>query len=194
MSAAKIGYLFLKTLSKPVANHVKNYTKNHQAFKELCISIAQRLNRTETRLKNLGAETAERVRPLNDARAIEVGANFIGEATLFTLGALIVIMESTRSYKSNKSKELALDTRIANIENVAKEALERMDGLKGDIEKLRNEVRIVKEEEEKLLKSRQQPNVLSNNVGELKNEESKGEKEIRRWPRYWNFWEWINWK
>ncbi|KAJ1513080.1 hypothetical protein HMI54_015245 [Coelomomyces lativittatus] len=52
MSFAKIGYLFLRTLAKPMANNVKNYAKNHPKFNQKCISFAQRVNRIEHRLRN----------------------------------------------------------------------------------------------------------------------------------------------
>lgn len=52
----------------------------HESFKRFCISIAQRLHKTDVnlRMKLLGQKGAK-VRPLNDKKAIENGATFLSE-------------------------------------------------------------------------------------------------------------------
>ncbi|ORZ31541.1 optic atrophy 3-like protein, partial [Catenaria anguillulae PL171] len=105
MSSAKVAYLFLRTMAKPVANAVKNYAKTHPKFTERTIAMAQGVHRIETNLKrSLLDYQVDHVRPLTDARALEMGANFIGEATLFFLVAGVVVLETTRQAVSPKRR------------------------------------------------------------------------------------------
>ncbi|KAI9178663.1 hypothetical protein H9P43_005325 [Blastocladiella emersonii ATCC 22665] len=118
MSTAKVGYLFLRTMAKPIANAVKSYAKEHPRFSEFCIGFAQKLHRAEMTLKkSIFDYQIDHVRPLSDVRALEMGANFIGEATLFSLVATVVVIETTRSSISSKRKEAVQNQRITAAED-----------------------------------------------------------------------------
>ncbi|KAJ3176893.1 hypothetical protein HDU87_004825 [Geranomyces variabilis] len=46
----------------------------------------------------------ETVRPLNDSRAVETGANFISEGVIFSVAALTVLGETWRSSRNTKQR------------------------------------------------------------------------------------------
>ncbi|KAI8333705.1 optic atrophy 3 protein-domain-containing protein [Chlamydoabsidia padenii] len=128
MSTLKLGSLLIKTLAKPVANSIKMQAKQHPAFKEFCIGVAQKSHRLEMTLKmNFLGYKKEVIRPLNDARAIESGANFMSEAFVFGVGASIIIAENWRSRTKDKNRRNYVDDALENLEmqnNELKETLE----------------------------------------------------------------------
>ncbi|KAI9310481.1 optic atrophy 3 protein-domain-containing protein [Dichotomocladium elegans] len=79
------------------------------------------------KMKFLGYKK-EVIRPLNDARAVEAGANFLSESFIFTVAASIILAESWRSHTSAKSRRNYVDDALENLENesaMLKESLER---------------------------------------------------------------------
>ncbi|KAJ3150337.1 hypothetical protein HDU89_003115 [Geranomyces variabilis] len=101
----KLGTLLVRTLAKPLANHIKSQAKVHPKFKEFCIGVAQKTHAWEHNLKTrfLGYPK-ETVRPLNDSRAVETGANFISEGVIFSVAALTVLGETWRSSRNTKQR------------------------------------------------------------------------------------------
>ncbi|KAJ2184607.1 hypothetical protein IW139_006504, partial [Coemansia sp. RSA 353] len=103
MSSFKIASLLFRTLSKPVANALKQQAKSHDIFRSLCINVAQLAHRTEMnwKMKVLGYKK-EKIRPLNDARAVDAGANFLGEAFIFSVAVSLILAEQVRSRSQAK--------------------------------------------------------------------------------------------
>ena len=72
--ALKIGLLFVKQISKPIANYVKNQAKQHPNMKATVIRFAQGYHRLEVRMKRreMASDAAkvdqQTIRPLDDAR------------------------------------------------------------------------------------------------------------------------------
>ncbi|WFD27235.1 hypothetical protein MNAN1_002231 [Malassezia nana] len=103
MATAKIVSLAIRTIAKPIATQIKYQAAQHETFKKICISLAQFLHRTESRLRvNLlpGKDEHVKIRPLNDAKAISNGANAISEGFLFLVAALIIVGETYRGSRS----------------------------------------------------------------------------------------------
>ncbi|KAJ9284764.1 hypothetical protein DTO021C3_7616 [Paecilomyces variotii] len=50
----KLSSLFIRTLSKPIANRLKAQAREHERFRRMCVSLAQALHRFDMRLR-LGA-------------------------------------------------------------------------------------------------------------------------------------------
>ncbi|KAL0083553.1 optic atrophy 3 protein-domain-containing protein [Phycomyces blakesleeanus] len=128
MSTLKLGSLLIRTLAKPVATSIKTQAKQHPTFREFCINVAQQSHKLEMTLKMkfLGYKK-EVIRPLNDARAIESGANFLSESFVFSVAATIIIAESWRSHSSAKHRRNYVDDALENLESqtvTLKEALE----------------------------------------------------------------------
>ncbi|SPP87732.1 putative OPA3-like protein CG13603 [Drosophila guanche] len=108
--AAKLGVLAIKQISKPIANVLKSNAKSSPFFRKyICMPPAQFYNWVEVKTKmwalNMGGRSVN-VPPLNEAMAIELGANLLGEFIIFTIGAGLLIFEYSRqSIKETKKTE-----------------------------------------------------------------------------------------
>ncbi|EPY53910.1 optic atrophy 3 family protein [Schizosaccharomyces cryophilus OY26] len=106
--ALKIGSLLVRTLSKPIANTIKAQAKEHKTFRKVCIDFAQMMHRAEFRI--MGANRARsgqmnvRVRPLNDAKAVDAGANFLSETFVFTVAGGAILFETWRARRKEKNR------------------------------------------------------------------------------------------
>ncbi|XP_055585826.1 putative OPA3-like protein CG13603 isoform X2 [Uranotaenia lowii] len=106
--AAKLGVLAMKQISKPIANLLKERAKNSPFFRKyVCMPPAQFYNWMEVKTKmwamNLGKPT--QVPVLNEAMAIDLGANLLGEIIIFTIGAGLLLLEYQRQVRKEASKE-----------------------------------------------------------------------------------------
>lgn len=114
-----------------MATAIKGQAKQHPRFKQICISLAQRLHQTDTNLKmRLMGKSTFKVRPLNEAKAIESGATFVAEGFIFSVAGGLILYESFRA----RRKEL-----------------NRRETVADDIETLQDEIEWLKE---KLVKRR----------------------------------------
>lgn len=124
----KLGYLLIRTLSKPIANSIKKQAVNKPSFRETCIKLAQSYHKMEVhlrrRLKNgsgpkLNAAEAEEfvVRPLDEKKAIELGANFIGEFVIFSVAGIVLTMEAIRTREIEKNRREDVKDRLEALES-----------------------------------------------------------------------------
>nr|XP_022900663.1 putative OPA3-like protein CG13603 [Onthophagus taurus]XP_022909469.1 putative OPA3-like protein CG13603 [Onthophagus taurus] len=107
--AAKLGALLLKQISKPIANAAKAQAKNSPFFRKyICMPPAQFYNWCEVKAKmwilNLGKPV--NIPVLNEAMAIELGANLLGEGIIFIIAAGLLINEYARSSRKEYAKEV----------------------------------------------------------------------------------------
>lgn len=106
--AAKLGVLAMKQISKPIATLLKERAKNSPFFRKyVCMPPAQFYNWMEVKTKmwamNLGKPT--NVPVLNEAMAIDLGANLLGEIVIFTIGAGLLLLEYQRQVRKEATKE-----------------------------------------------------------------------------------------
>lgn len=82
--AFKLSTLAIRTLAKPISVALKSQAKQHATFRKFCINIAQTTHRFDInmRMNLLGEKGLQHVRPLNESKAIDSGANFISESFL----------------------------------------------------------------------------------------------------------------
>ncbi|KFM63192.1 putative OPA3-like protein, partial [Stegodyphus mimosarum] len=116
----KLAALALRQISKPLANRLKNRAKNSLFFRTyICMPPAQLYHWVEVNVKmrmlNLGKPTE--VPKLNEAMAIELGADLLGEATIFMVAVLTLTAEYVRNARNEKAKEAAKEERFRSIEN-----------------------------------------------------------------------------
>lgn len=79
---AKLAYLGIKQISKPIASQLKNAAKSSRLFREYaCLPPAQFYHFVETRVKMyvMGFGKPVSVPPLNEQMAVELGAELLGE-------------------------------------------------------------------------------------------------------------------
>lgn len=108
--ALKLGVLFVKQISKPIAKFLVNQAKNHPVFRTyFIIPPAQFYHWAEVNAKmylmNLSKPT--KVAKLNEAMAIELGANLMGEVIIFSVAGGCLILEYNRQVTKEAKKEEA---------------------------------------------------------------------------------------
>ncbi|XP_063705098.1 putative OPA3-like protein CG13603 isoform X2 [Culicoides brevitarsis] len=128
--AAKLGVLAMKQISKPIANVLKTRAKNSPFFRTyICMPPAQFYNWMEVKTRmwamNLGKPTV--VPTLNEAQAIELGANLLGEFVIFTIGAGLLILEYTRSSRKEAMKEAMVEQEKAELHAYINELAFRLE-------------------------------------------------------------------
>ncbi|XP_026294274.1 putative OPA3-like protein CG13603 [Frankliniella occidentalis] len=114
----KLGALLLKQLSKPIANFSKQRAKNNYFFRTyICMPPAQFYNWCEIKTKmwvmNLGKPV--NVPQLNEAMAIELGANMLGETIVFSIAAGILYFEYARQVQKELDKEKARQEELSQL-------------------------------------------------------------------------------
>ncbi|XP_011312963.1 optic atrophy 3 protein homolog [Fopius arisanus] len=106
--ALKLGVLFMKQISKPLAKVIVTNAKNHPVFRNyFIIPPAQFYHWAEVKAKmylmNLGKPT--KVAKLNEQMAIELGASLMGEVIIFTVAGGCLILEYNRQVAKEARKE-----------------------------------------------------------------------------------------
>lgn len=78
----KLGYLLVKTLSKPIAKLVQQQAVEHPKFRSICASFSQAYHRLEVRLRtrvsdrhqgSLKDQPVPDIKPLSEEKAIQLG-------------------------------------------------------------------------------------------------------------------------
>ncbi|KAI8994779.1 hypothetical protein BDB01DRAFT_715468 [Pilobolus umbonatus] len=59
----------------------------------------------------------EKIRPLNEARAVDSGANFLSEAVVFSVAASIIMAEGWRAHNSAKNRRDVVNDRLEGLES-----------------------------------------------------------------------------
>ncbi|KAF0872356.1 optic atrophy 3 protein isoform X3 [Hyaena hyaena] len=95
---AKLLYLGIRQVSKPLANRIKEAARRSEFFKTyICLPPAQLYHWLEMRAKmRLLGFNAEAVKPLNEDAAAELGAELLGEATIFLVAGGCLVLEYWR--------------------------------------------------------------------------------------------------
>ncbi|KAF3430846.1 hypothetical protein E2986_08842 [Frieseomelitta varia] len=102
--ALKLGVLFVKQISKPIAKFLVNQAKNHPVFRTyFIIPPAQFYHWAEVNAKIKPTKVAK----LNETMAIELGANLMGEVIIFSVAGGCLILEYNRQVAKEAKKEEA---------------------------------------------------------------------------------------
>ncbi|XP_075222563.1 optic atrophy 3 protein homolog isoform X2 [Lycorma delicatula] len=122
--AAKLGALLLRQISKPIATFIKEKAKGHPFFRTyVCMPPAHFYNWCEVKMKmwilNLGKPV--NVPPLNEAMAIELGSNILGEAIIFFTAAGLILREYVRQIRKEEMKEEARNQELSFLNYTVKE-------------------------------------------------------------------------
>ncbi|RWS11825.1 OPA3-like protein [Dinothrombium tinctorium] len=122
----KLGTLAIKQLSKPLANAMKRRAKNSPFFRNyICMPPAQFYHWIEVnvKMKMLGLGKPREVQKLNEAAAIELGAELLGEFIIFIVAAITLTAEYVRQSRksakeeaANEERWTALEKRVAELE------------------------------------------------------------------------------
>lgn len=72
----KLGYLIIRTLSKPISKLAQDQAKNHPYFRSICIRMSEAYHRMEVRLRSRVGDSKMEIRPLNEDKAIQLGGKY----------------------------------------------------------------------------------------------------------------------
>lgn len=99
---------------------MKAQAKEHESFRKICVSLAQKMHSTDVKLRMglLGSSNAAKVRPLNEKQAIENGATFLSEAFIFSVAGGLILFESWRQRQKelNRRENIADDIKTLQYE------------------------------------------------------------------------------
>lgn len=117
---AKLLYLAVKQVSKPIAAGIKTRAKTSPFFRNyVCMPPAQFYHWADVKIKmwvlNLGSPV--KVAKLNEAQAIEQGAELLGEFVIFGMACLTLVAEYIRSSRKEAAREAAAQQRIQIMED-----------------------------------------------------------------------------
>ncbi|XP_011500931.1 PREDICTED: putative OPA3-like protein CG13603 [Ceratosolen solmsi marchali] len=106
--ALKLGVLFIKQISKPLAQIIVAHAKNHPVFRAYFIIPPAQLYhwaevKTKMYLMNLGKPT--KIAKLNEQMAIELGANLVGEVIIFSVAGGCLVLEYNRQVAKEAKRE-----------------------------------------------------------------------------------------
>ncbi|XP_068661310.1 uncharacterized protein [Aristolochia californica] len=138
LPVVKLGTLALKTLSKPIANRLKQQAGRHQSFRQFIINFAQANHRFTTNLQRrlYGHATDVEIRPLNEEKAVQAAADLIGEVFIFSVGGAAVIFEVQRSARSEARKEEIRKQELEAMKQKDEELANEVERLKRKLEEL----------------------------------------------------------
>ncbi|KAJ3335517.1 hypothetical protein HDU93_005304 [Gonapodya sp. JEL0774] len=139
MATVKIGFLAIRTIAKPVTAAIKSGAKNHPAFKSFCVNVAQAYHAVDIRLNAslAGGPAPDKVRPLSEAKAVELGADFLGEFLMFAIAAGIIFV-APRNLVPLHGKSVA--TSLTSLSASAAESSEILRSLASDLQQLSRRV------------------------------------------------------
>lgn len=139
VSVTKLAGLLVKTLAKPMAKRIKHDFSRFPITRRLLVNVGQTTHTVTSRLTIWSAGYKVRsITPLESEKAISKGADFLGEAIVFSVGGGVVVWEYNLSKSKEKEKEKkrlremdndrerlqaklnTLDTRLAALEKVMK--------------------------------------------------------------------------
>ncbi|GEQ68449.1 hypothetical protein JCM33374_g2117 [Metschnikowia sp. JCM 33374] len=135
--ALKFTSLLLRTIAKPISVTLKAQAKEHESFRKACIKVAQTVHSTDIKLRmKLLGENKIKIRPLNDKKAIESGANFLSEFFIFSVAGSLILYESNRSRIKSNTEKINTKNDISDLQDDIKEVKILVDKLTADLELL----------------------------------------------------------
>lgn len=133
MPMFKIGVLMVRTLSKPIAAAIKKRATERPSFRTSCASFAQWWHRMEVSMQvQLMGHTAHSIKPLSEADAVRSGAEILGEGVIFSIAALLMLVENRRSAMSDAAKKDKIQSEFETIKARLEELEEAMEVTRKD--------------------------------------------------------------
>jgi septin family protein len=135
-----------------MSKSVKTSFKKNELSKGMLISIGQFTHKMTTRMTIWSAGYKVRsIQPLEKEAALSAGAEFVGEAFIFTVGGAAVVWEYNKSKEKERAKEEEnrvreklqeerlndLQNRMTEVEKSLKRNMHSLDQILGSIERER---------------------------------------------------------
>uniref|UniRef100_A0A1B0FHC3 OPA3-like protein CG13603 n=1 Tax=Glossina morsitans morsitans TaxID=37546 RepID=A0A1B0FHC3_GLOMM len=126
----KLACLALRQISLPIAQKIKDEAKRNPFFRNnICMPPAQFYHWTEVKMRMWGINLGRPIEVirLNEATAIDLGANVLGELFVFAVGALALLYEYTRQLKKEARREKKLELEKVELRNRVAELYLRVE-------------------------------------------------------------------
>lgn len=116
-------------------------------------------------MKLLG-ENKIKIRPLNDKKAIESGANFLSETFIFSVAGLLIFYESYRSRKKLANEKQNVKNDISELQDDIEEVKSLLKLLSKEIDHLQAATRQAADEAQRKLQSPPTPSTPTSQLGQ----------------------------
>ncbi|CAG2178685.1 unnamed protein product, partial [Oppiella nova] len=116
----KLAALAFRQVAKPIANSFKERAKNSPFFRVyICMPPAQAYHWMEVnvKMKLLGLGKPSQVQKLNEQMAIDLGAELLGEAIIFSAAALTLVAEYVRQSRKAAAEAVVVEERWTTAES-----------------------------------------------------------------------------
>lgn len=135
----KLASLLVKTLAKPLSKRIKTQFSRNNTTKAILIGIGQTSHSVTSRMQIWSAGyRVKKISPLEPEKALQDGAEFVGESFIFFVSGYLVVWEYRRSNESTQEKNEklqaklnALDERLSAVEDVVKKNSQSILGIRG---------------------------------------------------------------
>ncbi|KAF1321157.1 putative coiled-coil protein, partial [Globisporangium splendens] len=124
----KFGGLVVRTLTKPLAKVVKSRSKVHPRLNAVCHSLGQQQHRLTIKF-HMGFRGIEKysIKDLPADKAVENGADLIGELMIFSVAVAVASFEYTRSSAKSKETERKQEALKLKAERELEERFENLE-------------------------------------------------------------------
>ncbi|KAN0073857.1 OPA3 domain containing protein [Tylopilus felleus] len=142
MATVKLATLAIRTIAKPISAQLRNQAKQHETFRNICVSLAQKMHTAEISLRTniLGEPARHNIRPLSETKAIENGANALAEGFLFAVAALLIVGETYRTSSKQSRRRDDVDEKLEGLLNAVESLQERKTEVEGALERTKEEI------------------------------------------------------
>ncbi|KAL1507001.1 hypothetical protein AB1Y20_007864 [Prymnesium parvum] len=103
----KLFFLAVRQVSKPIATRAKMVAHDSERFRSAMATVGRTLNRFSIQLdrRASGKDALAHIIPLSEKVAVERGADFVSELTIYTIAGATVIYEYRLGERQKKEKE-----------------------------------------------------------------------------------------
>lgn len=113
LPVSKLAGLFIKTLSKPLSKRIKHDFSRYQATQRLLVEIGQLSHKTTSYMTIWSAGHRVRsITPLEEAKAMSIGAEFVGESFVLAVSMGVVLYEYNRGNEQKRQDQMAKSAQI----------------------------------------------------------------------------------
>eukprot|EP00053_Salpingoeca_punica_P026194 m.19837 g.19837 ORF g.19837 m.19837 type:complete len:183 (-) comp8551_c0_seq1:158-706(-) len=122
LPVAKLVFLGIRQVSKPIANILKKSATDHEFFsKNIIIPIGQGWHWMQVVVPRMSMQNMRTdVRRLSDKDAIALGAEIVGEVFIFTVAAVLLVNEYWQTSKKTAAKEEKVNQHLAQLSDELK--------------------------------------------------------------------------
>uniref|UniRef100_A0A2A4JH52 OPA3-like protein n=1 Tax=Heliothis virescens TaxID=7102 RepID=A0A2A4JH52_HELVI len=134
----RLGTLLARQLSAPIATRIKRFAVHNPRFRRGVRRAGRAFYSCELRFRmwTLALRQPRTLPPISDQAALNAGADILGEAVIFTLGGLIIVLEVNRQANKLEDKVLEEESRWLALQVALQELRRELELQQQDIDRL----------------------------------------------------------